>query len=451
MVLEEALNKIQKNTSEKYAGLIENIDKNPEDTKNQVISYIEKMIKDFEIKVPEYENNEEGLANRLYNEMAGFSVLDEFFDKENIVKIEEINILSWKDIIIYYNDGRREHSKKHFFSAQHCQDILKRLLSKNGMTMNKTKPIVVGYLQYNNFNIRITVYGEGVIDEKLGAGASIRIINPRKLKKEDFLNNGLCNDEMLGLLSLAYSSGVSMCITGETGSGKTTLMSYIMEQIPKNKRLITMEENTREYNLHTYDEEGYMTNNVVHLITRESEKEDENITLSYLLKTALTSDPNYMCVSEMKGDESVQAVASANTGHAVISTTHASSCEDTYDRILFLSKQSLKNDISTEILLRMITRAFPIVVNIVYFADNVRRINEITECIGLDDHNKVILNPLYEYKVDENRELENGEIMVDGYFKKINEPSERIKKLFLRNGANRETMRKYFNMNKKGE
>ena len=442
--LEDALNKIQEITTKKYANLLEDIDKKGDNVKEQVISYIEKIIKDNNYEVKEYINKEEELAQRIYNEMTGFSILDEFFDPKNIINIEEINILSWKDIIIYYNNGKRERAKNHFFSAKHSQDILKRLLSRNGMTMNKSKPIIVGYLQTNGFNIRITAFGEEIIEKNLGIGASIRIVNPRKLTKEDFLNNGLCNDEMIGFLSLAYSSGISICITGETGSGKTTFMSYLMEQIPKNKRLITMEENTREFNLHTFDEYGYMTNNVVHLITRPSEKEDENITLSYLLKTALTSDPNYMCVSEMKGDESVQAVASANTGHGVITTTHASSSEDTYDRILFLSKQSLKNDISTEILLRMITRAFPIIVNIQYYADNTRRIAEITECTGLDEHNRLIINPIYEFEVSQNTKLDNGEIEVDGYFKKNNIPSEKIKKLFLRNGATSQVINTYF-------
>ena len=447
MKLEEALTKIQSLTSSKYADMVKNIDKNPEDTKQQVISYIEKLIIDNNIKVKEYTENEE-LAIRLYNEMSGFSILDDFLKKETIVNIEEINILSWKDIVIYYNNGKRERSKNHFFNAQHCEDILKKLLQKNNMNFNKSKPIVIGYLQMNGYNIRITVFAQPIIEKELGAGASIRIINPRKLQKEDFLNNGLCNDEMLNMLSLLYRCYVSTVIIGETGSGKTTLMSYMMEQIPKDKRLITMEEKTRENNLHTYDENGYMTNNVVHLITRESEKESENITLSYLLKTALTSHPDYLCVSEMKGDESIQAVASANTGHPVIGTTHASSDIDAYYRILFLSKQSLKNDINTEILLNMICRAFPIVVNIKYYADNIRRISQISECIGLDKNNNIIINPLYKFEVNENIETEDGQIIVDGWFKKLNAPSDNIKEKFLENGITKKIMDIYFKKEK---
>ena len=439
MTLEEAFIETQEIMSTNYTKLMENIDINKDYKKEQVISYIEKVIKDNNIKVKEYENKEDELSIRLYKEMSGFSILDDMLnDKE----IEEINILSWKDIEISYNNGEVKKSKDYFFSPQHCINIIKKLLSKNGMTLNDSKPVQVGYL-HSNHNIRITAYGEGVFDEKLGCGASIRIVNPKNMKKEDFLNKGLCNDEMLNFLSLAFRYGISMCITGETGTGKTTLMSYIMEQIPEEKRLITMEENTREYDLHKYDENGFMTNNVVHLITREREKENENITLKDLIKIALTSDPNYMCVSEMKGDESVQAVAAANTGHSVITTTHSKSCKDTYYRMLFLSKQSLKNDISTEILLNMICSAFPIVVHIIKYPDNVRRISEVTECMGLDNNNNIIINTLYKYKVFSNEEHENKKI-VNGNFEKIHIPSEKIKDIFYQNGATNSIIARYF-------
>lgn len=441
MKIEEALSIMQNYMTENYPKLMENIDKNPEMIKNQVISYIEKAIKDKEIKVKEYENNEEELAKRLYNEMSGFSVLDEFFNNK---EIEEINVLSWKDITIHYNNGKRARSDKHFFNAEHCKDIFKKLLEKNGMTLNKSNPIQIGYLNYNDINIRITVFGEGVFDEKLGCGASIRIVNPKKMTKENFIDNGLCNDEILNFLVMAYTFGISICLVGETGSGKTTLMSYIMENVPYHKRLITMEENTREYDLHKYDENGYMINNVVHLITKESEKESENITLQELIKTSLTSDPNYMCVSEMKGDESFQAIAAANTGHAMITTTHASSCADTYYRMLVLSKQSLKNDIDTKILLTMICRAFPIVINIEYFADNVRRISEITECIGINENEEVVLNTLYRYNVEKNIKNDDGSKSVVGSFEKVKSPSNKIKTIFSKKGATEDIIKRYF-------
>lgn len=439
MKVEEALKIVQEKSTKQHSKLMERIDENPEEIKNQVISYIEQILKDENIQVDEYFNDEEGLAKRLYKEMSGFSILDEYLTNKNI---EEINVLSWKDIRIHYDDGRVERAPLHFFNAQHCNDIFRKLLEKSGMVFNISKPIQIGYLNTQN-NVRITALNEEIIDKGLGVNSSIRIINPKGMVKEDFIKKGECNDEMLNFLSLSYKYGISECFSGETGSGKTTLMSYILSQVPDDKRLITMEEKTREYNLHKYDKNGYMINNVTHLVTRESDKEDENITLSDLLKTALTLDPNYICVNEMKGEESVQAVAAANTGHAVISTTHASSNIDVYDRILFLSKQGLKNDIDTNILLNMICRAFPITVNIKMYPDKVRRIAEISECLGLTENNQIKMNTLYRFKVDYNERKDN-KIYVYGNFEKVNVPSEKIKNIFYMNGADNRIINQYF-------
>ena len=111
--------------------------------------------------------------------------------------------------------------------------------------------------------------------------------------------------------------------------------------------------------------------------------------------------------------------------------------------MLFLSKQSLKNDISTEILLNMICSAFPIVVHIIKYPDNVRRISEVTECIGLDNNNNIIINTLYKYKVFNNEEHENKKI-VNGNFEKIHIPSEKIKDIFYQNGATNSIIARYF-------
>lgn len=445
MQLEEIVKTVQTIAIEKYTNLMSDID-NQNINKEQVLAYILKIIKDKELKSKEYEDDDE-LAERIYKEFTGYSILDEMFlNKE----IEEINILSWRDIIINYNNGTQKRSGEYFFSANHEKDIVKRLLSKNGMNLNKSNPIETGYLQYSGYlqnyktNIRITAIGEGVAEDELGFVCSIRIINPKKMTKEDFINGGLCNDEMLNFLTFAFKYGVSMCITGETGSGKTTLMSYIMEQIPDEKRLITLEENTREYNLHKYDKDGFMVNNVVHLITKlNNEKESENITLKKLVQKTLTLDPNYICVSEMKGDESYQAVVCANTGHTVITTTHSSSCEDTYFRILTLSKQSMTNDISTGTLMTMISRGFPIIVNIRVFPDKIRRINEITECEGWDSNGNLKIKTLYKYKVAYN-EREDDKIVVYGNFEKPNHPTEKMKELFINGGATDDIIKRYF-------
>ena len=138
---------------------------------------------------------------------------------------------------------------------------------------------------------------------------------------------------------MCFNHGVSMCITGATSSGKTTLMSWILGGVPYNKRIVTIEQGCREFDLTAEDEEGTVLNNVVHLVTRFSDDPKQNINMVKLLETTLTINPDCIAVAEMKGGESMQAINAANTGHAVITTTHANSCEDTYYRMVTLCKQ----------------------------------------------------------------------------------------------------------------
>ena len=104
--------------------------------------------------------------------------------------------------------------------------------------------------------IRITVSGSAVLDKAVGIACSIRFVNPSDLKKHDLIRFGSATEEMLDFLSLAYRYGASMLLAGETDAGKTTLMSIIMDIIPDNKKLITIENGNREFNKVKRDKDG---------------------------------------------------------------------------------------------------------------------------------------------------------------------------------------------------
>ena len=76
---------------------------------------------------------------------------------------------------------------------------------------------------------------------------------------------------MLDFLSTLYRFGISMCLAGPTGTGKTTLMSWIMSTIDDDKRLYTVENGTREFDLVKRDKKGRVINNVIHTNTRYSD------------------------------------------------------------------------------------------------------------------------------------------------------------------------------------
>lgn len=415
----EVLKEVQEHITKRYASTLKD---DPDESRELIKSYIQKYLEANRIAVADTEPEE--LCERIYGEMTGFSILTNYLYRDDV---EEVNINQWKDVKITYSNGNILPSREHFNSPQHAIDVVRRMLHKSGMIFDSAQPIVVGHLSNK---IRITVMGDGVIDKDKGLSASIRIVNPRKLTKEQFIDLGTATAEMLDMLAACYCHGVSMCITGATSSGKTTLMSWILGQVPYNKRIVTLEQGCREFDLTVTDEKGNVLNNVIHLVTRFSDDPKQNITLVKLLETGLTTNPDYVAVAEMKGAESMQAINAANTGHATITTIHANSCADTYYRMMTLCKQSYPMDDAT--LMGLATRAFPLVAFAKKLEDNSRRLMEICEYEYLTD-GRQRMRTLFRFNITDNR-IVDGRPKIIGHYEKVEPLSESLQKRLRENG-----------------
>ena len=292
----EVLAEIQEYLASKYSTLITD---NPEEQHQQITAYIAKYLNDYSLGVEGMSHEE--LIDKLYTEMAEFSFLTPYLFANDV---EEININSWKDVKITYADGRVVPTKDRFQTPQHAVDVIRRLLHKSGMILDNSQPGVVGHLSNK---IRITVLGNPLTDKEKGVAASIRIVNPKKLSRDDFIGYGTATAEMLDFLAEVLRFGLSICVTGSTGSGKTTLMSWILSTIPNEKRIFTIENGCREFDLVKEDAEGNVINNVVHTVTRFSDDPKQNYDQERLLEFALTCNPDIVCVGEMKSAEAFAA------------------------------------------------------------------------------------------------------------------------------------------------
>ena len=169
---------------------------------------------------------------------------------------------------------------------------------------------------------------------------------------------------------------------------------------------------------------------MVHLVTRYSDDPKQNITQVKLLETTMTINPDCIAVAEMKGPESLLAVSAANTGHGVISTTHANSCRATYNRIVTLCKQA--SDMSDATFHSLATEAFPIVAFIKRLEDNTRRIMEITECEIREDGSRK-LHTLYRFVITDTIR-QDGQNRIIGHYEKVRAPSENMQQRLQENG-----------------
>ena len=294
------------------------------------------------------------------------------------------------------------------------------------MVLDNASPAVLGHLSKN---IRIAVLKTPLVDEDVGVTASIRIVNPQNMQKEDFVKGGTATGPMLDFLAACLRYGVSVCVAGATGSGKTTVAGWLLTTIPDNKRIFTIENGSRELDL-VREKDGRVCNSVIHTITRESENAKQNIDQDMLLDMALRYHPDIICVGEMRSAEAYAAQEAARTGHGVLTTIHSNSSQATWRRMVTLCKR--KHEMADDTLMDLVTEAFPIVVFAKQLEDKSRKIMEIMECEILPTGERRY-NTLYHFKIEENR-LEDGKYRIKGRHEAVNPISESLQKRFIDNG-----------------
>jgi pilus assembly protein CpaF len=414
------LKEVQEYIAGNYSVLITN--EELDYAKVQIKRYIGKYIMDQRIAVQDMDGQE--LIDALYTEMAEYGFLTKYIFGKGI---EEIDINSWQDIEVQYSDGRNEKLTEHFDSPEHAINVIRRMLHVSGMVLDNSSPAVLGHLSKN---IRIAVLKTPLVDEDVGVAASIRIVNPQSMKKEDFIQRGTATGEMLEFLSNLIRYGISVCVAGATSSGKTTVLGWLLTTIPNNKRIYTIENGSRELDLTRY-EDGKVINSVIHTITRDSENEKQRVDQITLLDMALRFNPDIAVVGEMRGAEANAAQEAARTGIAVLTTIHANSCEATYRRMVSLCKRAV--DMSDETLMGYVTEAYPIIVFCKQLENKQRRMMEIMECEILADGTRNY-RTLFQYIITENRMDENGKFYIEGYHEQKCSISESLSKRLLENG-----------------
>ncbi|MBS7527077.1 type II/IV secretion system ATPase subunit [Fusibacter paucivorans] len=414
------LKEVQEYISSNYSVLI--TDQGLEDAKEQMKRYISKYVMDERIAVKGMEGQE--LVDALYTEMAEYGFLTKYIFGKGI---EEIDINSWQDIEVQYSDGRNEKLKEHFDSPEHAINVIRRMLHVSGMVLDNASPAVLGHLSKN---IRIAVLKTPLVDEDVGIAASIRIVNPQSMRKEDFVRSGTATEEMLDFLSNLIRYGISVCVAGATSSGKTTVLGWLLTTIPNNKRIYTIENGSRELDLIRQDD-GKVVNSVIHTITRDSENEKQRVDQIMLLDMALRFNPDIAVVGEMRGAEANAAQEAARTGIAVLTTIHANSCEATYRRMVSLCKRAV--DMSDDTLMGYVTEAYPIVVFCKQLENKQRKMMEIMECEILPDGSRNY-RVLFQYIITENRMDEQGKFIIEGTHKQEYSISESLSKRLLENG-----------------
>ena len=397
---------------------------------SQLRSYIEKYLRETDSGVQGLSMTE--VTDKLYREMAEYSVLTPYFNREDV---EEINVNAWNDIAITYVDGRIEKTAESFMSPQHAVDIIKRLLHHSGMVIDTATPMAQGHLPGHT---RITALMMPIVDNTAGISASIRLLHPSRVTKEQLIRAGSATPEMIDFLCVCLRYGVSMIVAGATSSGKTTLLNALLGTIPDEKRIYTIESGSRELSL-VRDRDGKPTNNIIHTLSRPSDSDAFDITQEDLVVSSLRFNPGLIVVGEMRDIEAYAAVEASLTGHTVASTIHSGPAAAAHLRLTMLCEKRF--DLDFTIAKMQAAQAFPLIVYTHQLEDATRKIMDISECT-VDGNGLCTYRTIYRYVIDENT-LKDGKTVITGHFESPEPISDELCARLLRFGAPREQIERF--------
>ena len=357
------------------------------------------------------------LTTRLYRDMAGYSILEEPLADPNV---EEILVNAYNDVEIIDENGRHKYHES-FATPEQGRDIARRLVRISGQTIDTAHPIVDAYI---TTGVRITAIFPPIISDEAGIAFTIRKQHLFNVTRDQLIRWGTANEELLDFISLCLNHGVSVSVAGKTGSGKTTLTSYLLNNLDEKLRIVTIEETREILIVNPLDENNQKLKSVVTLCTRPSDDPRLDVNMQNLVRSTLRMRPDIITMAEMRGGEAYDAQEAARTGHTVTSTLHANSAKQTYSRILTMCQMNPGNTLSASILMGLIVEAFPITIFCKQLSANKRCITEVVEAYAAYDG------------VAKTRTLFQYEKTKDGdRWKRVGVISPHIAELMLSNGA----------------
>lgn len=331
------------------------------------------------------------LVDRIYHAFRGYDVLQPLLDDKSIT---EIMVNNHKEIFIEKNG---EVSQVHvaFENEQKLEDIIQAIVSKVDRVVNESSPIVDARLKDGS---RVNVVLPPIALK--GPVITIRKFPEKPLTIDDLIEKKAISVEAADFLKDLVASKYNIFIGGGTGSGKTTFLNVLSNFIPKDERIITIEDSA-ELQIKNVP-------NIVSLETRNANTEGKGeITIRELIKTSLRMRPNRIIVGEVRGEEALDMLQAMNTGHdGSLSTGHANSVEDMLSRLetMVLSGAHLP----IQVIRQQISSAIDIMVHLTRLRDHSRKVVAISELLNVEN-GEIEINPLYEFV--EEGEAPNGEII----------------------------------------
>ena len=341
------------------------------------------------------------LRMNVYHSIRKLDVLQSLVDDPSITEI----MVNGTDNIFIEKNGKICESKLHFESRQRLEDVVQQIVASCNRVVNESSPIVDARLENGS---RVNVVLSPIALN--GPIVTIRRFPDQPITMKKLIELGSISEYLKSYIEVLVKAGYNIFISGGTGSGKTTFLNALSDFIPKDQRLITIEDNA-ELQIRGVP-------NLVRMEARNANVEGcRPITIRDLIKSSLRMRPDWLVVGEVRGDECVDMLQAMNTGHMAMSTGHANSATDMLSRIETMVLMGMEIPLSA--VRGQIASGIDIVVHLGRLRDRSRKVLEICELEKeLDERTgRIKVNTLFRFEESES----TGKEKVIGKWREVGE------------------------------
>ncbi len=340
---------------------------NSSQARQAVAGLVKEIISDQ--RVPLNFDEQEKIQSDLLDEVFGLGPLEPLLKDQKISDI----LVNDKDHVFVEKLGILQRVDTKFRDDRHLLQIIDRIVSRVGRRVDESSPMVDARLPDGS---RVNAIIPPLALD--GPSLSIRRFGTGPLAANQLVVLKSISPEMMEVLSSAVRARISILISGGTGSGKTTFLNILSQYIPRNERLVTIED-AAELRL--------AQENIVRLETRPPNIEGLGaIRQRQLLINCLRMRPDRIIIGEVRGEEAFDMLQAMNTGHeGSMTTIHANTPRDAVSRLESMVAMSNMN-LPEKSVRQQIASAISIVVQASRLSDGTRKITSISEITGMEEN-----------------------------------------------------------------
>ena len=339
---------------------------NSSQARQAVAGIVKEIIRDQ--RVPLNFDEQEKIEADLLDEVFGLGPLEPLLRDSRISDI----LVNDKDHVFVERGGLLHRVDTAFRDDRHLLQIIDRIVSRVGRRVDESSPMVDARLPDGS---RVNAIIPPLALD--GPSLSIRRFGTGPLAAGDLVQLKSISAEMMEVLSSAVKARISIIISGGTGAGKTTFLNILSQFIPRNERIVTIED-AAELRL--------AQENIVRLETRPPNIEGQGaVRQRQLLINCLRMRPDRIIMGEVRGEEAFDMLQAMNTGHeGSMTTIHANTPRDAISRLESMVAMGNMN-LPEKSVRQQIASAIAIVVQATRMSDGTRKVTSITEITGMEE------------------------------------------------------------------